>query len=121
MRAFPLHLFRPLAWLLSETEKNQLLRDAKSKKLIKLFNLLYANQLTNTSSWEEVTSHAEMLGALIYEVNTVLEKAMKVKGHNFSRIEECRDALLGASSGEKIAMFVQKVVQDLKFQSLRAA
>lgn len=121
MRAFPLHLFRPLAWLLSETEKNHLLRDAKRKKLIMLFNLLYANQLTDSSSWEEVTRHAEILGALIYEVNSVLEKAMKVKGHSFSRIEEYRDTLLGASSAEKISTFLQEVVLTLKFQPLRAA
>lgn len=121
MRAFPLHLFRPLAWLLSETEKNHLLRDSKRKKLIKLFNLLYAHQLTNSSSWEEVTSHAEILGALIYEVNAVLEKAMKVKGHSFSKIEECRETLLSSSSGEKISTVLQNVVQDLKIQSRSAA
>lgn len=121
MRAFPLHLFRPLAWLLSETEKNHLVRDAKRQKLVMLFNLLYANQPNHSSSWEEVTKHAEILGALIYEVNSVLEKAMKIKGHSFSKIEECRETLLGASSAEKMSTFLQNVVQDLKFQSLRAA
>lgn len=121
MRAFPLHLFRPLAWLLFETEKNHLLRDAKRKKLIKLFNLLYANQLTHSSPWEEVTRHAEILGALIYEVNIVLEKAMKVKGHAPARIEEYKESLLGASSGEKISSFLQRVVQDLQFKSRIAA
>ncbi len=121
MRAFPLHLFRPLAWLLFETEKNSLLRDDKRKKLIKLFNLLYANQLTNSSSWEEVTSHAEILGALIYEVNRVLDKVLKIRGHNLARIEEYKETLLGASSGEKISILLQNVVEDLKFQSPRAA
>lgn len=121
MKAFPLHLFRPLAWLLCEAEKNHPLRAAKRKKLITLFNLLYANQLTQHSSWEEVTRHAELLGALIYEVNAVLEKALAIKGIKLFKIEQYQEQLLKASSPEKISTFLQQVVSELSFHSLKAA
>lgn len=121
MRAFPLHLFRPLAWLLFEAEKNHPQRAVKSKKLITLFNLLYASQLTHSSSWEDVTRHAELLGALIYEINAILEKTLKVKGHSLSRIEQYQENLLRASTPEKISTFLQQVVAEMKFQPLRAA
>lgn len=115
MKAFPLSLLRPLAHLLREAEFNQSIRQDKSQKLVSLFNSLYANKIEATSSWDQVLQHAEILGALLHEIDQLVSKALVRKGHPAGKILEYQEVLYGSSSPEKIYRFLNDTVRDLRF------
>lgn len=114
MQAFPLSLLRPLAHLLREAEFNQSLRRDKRQKLVALFHSLYANRIEATSSWEQVLQHAEILGALLHEIDQLVSKALVTKGHPAGKVLEYQEVLYGASSPEKIYRFLTDTVKDLR-------
>lgn len=121
MKAFPLSLVRPLAHLLREAEFNQSLRLDKRQKLVSLFNTLYSNRIEVTSSWDQVLQHAEVLGALLHEIDLLISKVLIRKGHSPTKILEYQESLYGAGSPEKISRFLQETVSDLRIGSRHQA
>ncbi|MDP5171987.1 MAG: hypothetical protein NWR72_17190 [Bacteroidia bacterium] len=70
-----------------------------------MFNSLQAESVCNHQNWEEVQRHAEVLGELLHEMDTLMGTVLRRRRKSQATIEAYQEKLFFSTSSDKIMDF----------------
>lgn len=114
MNAFPLRVLRPISNILLAAEPNVTERETKRKKLLNLYKLLHQYPIRMESDWEQVKHHAEILGAMLHELDRLICRALLTKGATQDEIAYSRECLFVCASSTKLDQVLLTVSNRLE-------